>query len=85
MRANTVEEFFFIFSSSGEKVCAVRVLQKREDSLCTGTARKELLDGGLCLLLLRVVVVVVVLLSLSVLLLLLLLSVLSLRVPSPDF
>ena len=73
MRANTVEEFFFIFFELGEKVCAVRVLQKREDSLCTGTARKELLDGGLCLLLLRVVVVVaVVLLSLSVLLLLLL-------------
>jgi len=41
------------------------VLQKkREDSPCrTGTARKELLDGGLCLLLLLRAVVARVLLS----------------------
>ena len=36
--------------------------KKREDSPCrTGTARKELLDGGLCLLLLRAVVALVLL------------------------
>ena len=60
MRANEYSGgvLLYFFRAREEKVCAVRrVLQKREDSPCTGTARKELLDGGLCLLLLRVVVI----------------------------